>query len=184
MNVKHFFKSIYNNLFPTDQISMYKKMGVQIGNDCKFQFGVIIDFSLCWLVKIGNNVTLAPRVHILAHDASTKNKLNYTKIGLVEIKDNVFIGAGSIVLPGVIIGKNTIIGAGSIVSKDIPENSVAAGNPCRVICGFDEYIRKQSLLIETENCFDESYTIRGNITKEKKDKMIMVLKNHKVGFLE
>jgi maltose O-acetyltransferase len=57
--------------------------------------------------------------------------LNYTKIGLVKIGDNVFIGAGSIILPNVKIGNNVIIGAGSIVTKDVPDNSLVAGNPAK-----------------------------------------------------
>ncbi len=69
-------------------------------------------------------MTLAPRVHILAHDASTKIFLDYTKISNVKIGNNVFIGAGAIILPGSIIEDNVIIGAGSIVSKRIPANSV------------------------------------------------------------
>ena len=176
-------KNLYFVIFPPVLIDVYRKMGVQIGKDCKFQFGVIIDYSHYWLIKIGNNVTLAPNVHILSHDASTKNDLNFTKIGLVEIKNNVFVGAGSIILPGVIIGENTIIGAGSVVSKEIPANSVAAGNPCRVICKYDDYILKQSTLMNSENCFNESYTLRGNVTEAKMKEMVKVLEKHKIGFV-
>ena len=55
----------------------------------------------------------------------------------VKIQDNVWIGGGCIILPGVTIGKNSVIGAGSVVTRSIPENSVAVGNPCRVIRQFD-----------------------------------------------
>ena len=175
---------IYRLFYPIDNVMMYKRMGVKIGEKCKIMNEVIIDYSHYWLISIGNSVTLAPRVHILAHDASTKNDLNYTKIGLVNIHDNVFIGAGSIILPGVTIGENSVIGAGSVVSKDIPCNSVAAGNPAKVICSFDEYLRKQKSFLNNENCFDERYTIRGNITEEKKKEMIELLKKHKIGFVE
>lgn len=54
----------------------------------------------------------------------------------VEIQDNVWIGGGCIILPGVTIGKNTVIGAGSVVTRPIPENCAAFGNPCRVIRQF------------------------------------------------
>ena len=178
------FKNLFYVLFPSDPLRVYKKMGVQIGENCKFQFGVTIDYSHYWLIKIGNNVTLAPNVHILAHDASTKNDLNYTKIGLVEIGNNVFIGAGSIILPGVSIGNNSVIGAGSVVSKNIPENSVAAGNPCRVIVDKESYIEKQRKLMLDGNSFDESFTLRGNITEANKKKMIEALEKHKNGFVE
>jgi maltose O-acetyltransferase len=151
---------------------MYKKMGVKIGSNCKFQFDVVIDYSHYWLVEIGNNVTLAPRVHILAHDASTKQLFNYTRLGKVEIGNNVFIGAGSIILPGIKIGNNSIIGAGSVVSNSIPENSVAAGNPCKIICSIQEFESKRKEEFESSYKFDESYTLRGNITIEKKEEMI------------
>jgi acetyltransferase-like isoleucine patch superfamily enzyme len=66
-------------------------MGMTVGNNFRRLHGVILDPGHCWLIEIGNNVTMAPRVHILCHDASTKQFLNYTKIGRVTIGDNVFI---------------------------------------------------------------------------------------------
>lgn len=89
----------------------------------------IIDPSHCWHIKIGDNVTLAPRVHILAHDTSTKHFLGYTRIGNVVIGNNVFIGADSVILPGVTIGDNVVVGANSTVSRDVPSNVVVAGSP-------------------------------------------------------
>ena len=100
------------------------KMGMRVGKNFGRLNGVILDPSHCWLIEIGDNVTMAPRVHILCHDASTKTFLGYTKIGRVTIGDNVFIGAGSVVLPNVKIGDNVIIGANSTVSKDVPDNVV------------------------------------------------------------
>ena len=76
-------------------------MGMMVGKNFKRLHGTILDPSHCWLIEIGDNVTMAPRVHILCHDASTKTFLGYTKIGRVTIGDNVFIGAGTVVLPGV-----------------------------------------------------------------------------------
>ena len=104
--IKNLLAIIYRYFNPISKVEMYKRMGVEIGHSCKFQFDVIIDFSHFWHVKIGNNVTLAPRVHILAHDASTVHSLGYAKIGNVNIGNNVFIGAGSFILPGVNIGND------------------------------------------------------------------------------
>ena len=56
----------------------------------------------------------------------------------VNIGNNVWIGAGAIILPGVSIGDNSVIGAGSVVTKDIPANVVAVGNPCKVLREIDE----------------------------------------------
>ena len=105
------------------------KRGLVVGKDFKCMGEVIIDPSHCWHITIGNNVTLAPRVYILAHDASTKVFLDYTKVADVKIGNNVFLGAGTIVLPGVTIGNNVVVGAGSVVARDIPDNVVAVGCP-------------------------------------------------------
>jgi len=76
----------------------------------------------------------------LAHDASTKAHLGYTKIGEVRIGRRVFLGAGTIVLPDVRIGDDAIVGAGSIVRDDVPAGMVALGNPARTICTTAEYL--------------------------------------------
>ena len=64
------------------------------------------------------------------------------KEGCIYIGDNVMIGAGTIILPNVRIGSNVVIGAGSIVCKDIPDNSVAAGVPCKVVENFETLVEK------------------------------------------
>ena len=144
----------------------------------------IIDPTHCWHIEIGNNVVLAPRVHILAHDASTGLFLGYTKVSNVKIGNNVFIGAGSIVLPGVTIGDNVVIGAGSIVSRDIPTNSVAVGNPAKVICSLEEYLSKEKKLMNTENTFDEEFTLRNkHFTKKQKKEMIDACDKYGKGYI-
>jgi galactoside O-acetyltransferase len=81
-------------------------------------------------VMIGPNVTIATANHPMESGLRRKG-LQYNKD--VYIGENVWIGAGVIITPGVRIGANTVIGAGSIVTRDIPEGVLAAGNPCRVI---------------------------------------------------
>lgn len=147
------------------------KMGLKVGVNFNRLNGVIIDPSHCWLISIGNNVTLAPRVHILAHDASTKYFLNYTKIGHVIIGNNVFIGAGSIILPDITIGNNVILGAGSVVTKNIHSDGVYAGNPAKLICSVQEYIEKNKNLMKNRPVYGGEYTLRRNITEEKKNIM-------------
>lgn len=164
-------------------LELLKKQGLVIGNNCSIMGECILDPGLCWLIKIGNNVTLAPRVHILAHDASTKRKTGYTKIGIVEIGDNVFVGANSTILPNVKIGNNSIIGANSLVSKSIPENCVYAGNPARFICTIDDYYNKIDILMKESPKYDSSYTVSDNITDDMKRKMVMELQSG-IGFAE
>lgn len=159
------------------------KMGLKLGKNFQRLNSVIIDPAHCWLITIGDNVTLAPRVHILAHDASTKEYLNYTKIGRVNIGNNVFIGAESVVLPNVTIGNNVIIGANSTVTKDIPSGCVYAGNPAKFICTTEEYINKNRELMKESPCYGEEYTLRQNVDDNKKIQMYKELEN-KMGFVD
>lgn len=129
------------------------RRGLKIGKNFNRMAGVIIDPSHCYHITIGDDVTLAPRVHILAHDASTFMFLGKARAANVTIGNQVFVGAGTIVLPGAHIGNRVVIGAGSIVTKDIPDNSVAVGNPAKVICTLDEYLVKERAKMQPENTF-------------------------------
>lgn len=144
------------------------KMGLKVGDNFKRMQGCTIDYAHCWLISIGDNVTLAPRVNIIAHDASTKMPLGYTKIGLVDIGNNVFVGADTIILPGVKIGNDVIIGAGSVIAKDIPDNCVSVGNPAKIIGNTDEYLLKNKKLMETRPVFNEKCTVRCNVSDQMK----------------
>lgn len=145
-----------------------KSMGLRVGNNFKRMHGTILDPSHCWLITIGNNVTMAPRVHILAHDASTCHHLGYAKIGRVDIGNNVFIGAETVVLPGVTIGDNCVVGANSVVTKSVSAGVVVAGNPARVICSTAEYVARNKCRLEQGPVYSEEYTLRMNINNEKK----------------
>ena len=81
--------------------------------------------------KFGPNVTIVTAGHPVAPELRKEPTLQFNKD--VHIEEGVWLGAGVIVLPGVTIGKNSVIGAGSVVTKDIPANVVAVGNPCRVM---------------------------------------------------
>lgn len=87
-------------------------------------------------ITIGDNVFIAPNVCIITEEHAmdvTQRAAGLEYTHPVTIGDNVWICAGAIVLPGVTIGSNSVIGAGSVVTKDIPANSLAVGNPCKVI---------------------------------------------------
>ena len=158
-------------------------MGMKVGKNFGRLGGVILDPSHCWLIEIGDNVTLAPRVHILCHDASTKTFLNYTKIGRVTIGNNVFIGAESVVLPGVTIGNNVVVGANSTVTHDVPDNTVVAGSPARVICTLEEYLEKERARMATAPCYGEDYTLRQNVPMEKRMEQKAALEG-KIGYID
>ena len=158
-------------------------MGMQVGKNFGRLQGVILDPSHCWLITIGDNVTMAPRVHILCHDASTKHFLGYTKIGRVNIGDNVFIGAESVVLPGVNIGSNVIVGANSTVTHDVPDGVVVAGSPAKVICSLEEYLARERTRMETAPCYGEEYTLRQNVSMEKRMEQKAAL-DGKIGYID
>lgn len=102
-----------------------------------------------YLISFGDNVHIASNVHFVNHDI-TCMMFNYMdsnhhykiRQGEIRIGNNVFIGSGTSILYDVTIGDNVIIGAGSLVNKDIPDGSVAAGVPCRVIGKFENYMKR------------------------------------------
>ena len=151
-------------------------MGLKVGTNFARLHGVILDPAHCWLIEIGNNVTLAPRVHVLAHDASTKFYLDYAKIGRVRIGNNVFIGAESVILPNVEIGDNVIVGANSTVTHSLEGGFVYAGNPVRRISSIEAFVDKNRNLMDVSPCYSEEYTIRANIDDTKKRRMLNDMK--------
>ena len=129
---------------PEDIEAKYlEKHGFRHGKNFINYSGVeAIDHRWPFLISVGDDVMFSGNVRILAHDASTVKTGARTKVGIVSIGSNVFIGYGSTVLCNTRIGDNVIVGAGSVVTKDVPSNSVVAGNPARVICTFDEFKEK------------------------------------------
>ena len=107
---------------------------ISIGDDVYINFGcVILD---CGPVTIGNQVLISPNVGIYdaSHALDAQERMDGALIpGKIRIGNRVWIGGGTIILPGVTIGDDTVIGAGSIVTHDIPSGVVAVGNPCRVL---------------------------------------------------
>jgi maltose O-acetyltransferase len=145
--------------------------GLVLGKNVLFGDPIFLDPSHCFLISIGDNSIIGFNVKLIAHDASTKMILGYTKIGLINIKENCFIGDSTIVLPNVTIGPNCIIGAGSVVTRDIPPDSVAAGNPARVICSIDEYIAKMETIRKSKKVFGSDYYIE-NLDESKRREII------------
>lgn len=114
---------------------------IYIGENCEINMNCV--FLDCNTITIGNNCGIAPGVQIVTalHPTNAADRVGIGKQGFafwktsskpVAIGNDVWIGAGSIVLPGVTIGNNVVIGAGSVVTKDIPDDTVAFGNPCKV----------------------------------------------------
>lgn len=160
-----------------------RALGAVIGRNLSMQSGVVIDESHAWHITIGDDVTLAPRVYLLAHDASTKRALGYTRVGKVQIGDRVFIGAASIVLPGVRIGHDVIVAAGSVVNRDVEDGMVVAGNPARVVGSTQAYLEKRRTQIAQGPTFSVAYTLGGGVTPTLKDEMNAAM-HEGFGFVE
>jgi acetyltransferase-like isoleucine patch superfamily enzyme len=102
------------------------------------------------LIRFHNNVIVTSNVTFVTHDVFNMG-INYmypdnklpTLMKPIEIMNNVFIGCNSTILGGIRIGNNVVIAAGSVVTKDVPDNSVVAGNPAKVIESFDDYMTKR-----------------------------------------
>ena len=148
----------YNATRPTQQqerAKLLKEMFAQIGENCYIEpplhanwsgkhvhlgDNVYANFNLTLVddthIYIGSNTMIGPNVIIATagHPVLPELRLKVAQFNSpVHIGKNCWLGAGAIVLPGVTIGDNTVIGAGSVVTKDIPANVVAVGNPCRVL---------------------------------------------------
>lgn len=130
---------------PGLRIQIARSFGAKIGDGCiiySVNFG-----TTPFLISIGNHVLIASNVALINHDGAhwvlkKDNQFTGTIFGPIIIRDNCYIGYGSIILPNVEIGPNSIIGAGSIVTKNVPPNMVFAGNPARPISSIDQYLER------------------------------------------
>ncbi len=155
--------------------------GLKLGKDVEIIDTFFFDPSHCFLISIGDRCTICPNVRLIAHDASTKKHLGYTKIGKIDIKEVSFLGDSVVVLPDVTIGPYTIVGAGSVVTRDIPPRTVAAGNPARAICSLEEYLERIKVISADKKIFDESYYIN-RLDDKMRHEIIDSLRNS-IGFI-
>ena len=146
------FLLLYMKLFlrgSKKKIEWLKLCGMQIGEGSYFSCSLHA-FPEPYMIKLGNNVDIAGEVQFLTHDGALPwltAKMGITekpseKMGKITVGNNCFIGWRAIILQNVNIGNNCIIGGGAIVTKDVPDNSVVAGNPAKIICSVEEYIEK------------------------------------------
>ena len=123
-----------------------KKIGVNFDEKNVYIYGKISWSTEPWLITIGNNVHITDGVKFLTHDGGTLlfrkqiPDLEITKP--ICIGNNVYIGNNVLILPGITIGNNVVIGAGAVITKNIPDNSVVAGVPGKIIKTTDEYFEK------------------------------------------
>lgn len=178
MKIKRIIKEIHYKLLygkkssSESYINFLKKKGVKIGKNIVFHSPqtTIIDVTQPSLIEIGDNVDITANVTILCHDlAWNVFKQMYGEIigsnKKVIIGNNVFIGTNTVILRGVSIGNNCVIGAGSVVTKDVPDNTVVAGNPAKVIMSIESYYekRKKAYLNDAKSLAVEYYKKNKNM---------------------
>lgn len=129
------------HLFPAQlRMPFYKAMGIKIGKGSKIAASVDIDRSAPELITIGRNVWITSGCQLLCHQRDLSGYVRGVpvmdlelKYAPIVIKDGAHIGIGSIIMPGVTIGKGAVIGAGAVVTKDIPDYCLAIGVPAKVV---------------------------------------------------
>ena len=177
--VKHIVMKL-NREVPTEDLV---RRGLKVGADFNRQQGVFIDPTHCFLIEIGDDVTMSIRVTVMAHDASTKKLTGYTRIGRVRIGNHVFVGANATILPGVTIGDGAVVGAGSVVTHDVPAGAVVAGVPARVISDTDTLNTKTRIAMQSAGVFDKTYRMGGGLDEKKKAELLAAT-DGKIAFIE
>ena len=151
--IRKLFSMIYKFLISTNnskKIEYLRKKGAKIGNKVTILSSVNCLGSEPYLVEIGNDCLISSNVSFFTHDGSIKvlnglGKFDGKKadlLGKIKIGNNCFVGASSIVLRNVTIGDNCIIGAGAVVTKDVPDNSIVAGVPAKIISDVESWYKK------------------------------------------
>lgn len=142
-----------------------RKLGVKVGDSC-----FIADrhhwSSEPFLITIGSYCQITERVKFFTHGGGQvlRDKIpDFDAFGKIQIGDWVYIGSGSMIMPGVTVGNNVLIAAGSVVTKSVPPRVVVAGNPAKIICTIDEFYEK-----------NKKYNIKtkGKTNSEKKELLL------------
>ncbi|MEZ3134905.1 DapH/DapD/GlmU-related protein [Stutzerimonas kunmingensis] len=133
---------LYAALYP---VSYAQKIGVELkGRVTIYGSSYAMFSSEPYLVTLGDNVYISIGACFICHDGSTlpfrKDIPDLELAGEVRVGDNVFIGAGALILPNVTIGNNCVVGANSVVTRSVPDGSIVAGNPARVVSKTEDFL--------------------------------------------
>jgi maltose O-acetyltransferase len=157
-------------------LARLEREGLTLGRRVTIEARTHIDPDFPWLIAIGDETVVSLGVTILAHDASTRRSLGYTRVAPVRIGARAFIGAGAIILPGVTIGDDAIVGAGSVVRRDVAPGTVVGGNPARALLETSSYLAHHRERMGRRPTWPkQGWTLAGRISPERKREMAEVL---------
>jgi acetyltransferase-like isoleucine patch superfamily enzyme len=161
------FTLIYRTLYKkVNMVAYCKSRGMKIGKGTKLKNSVNISTEP-YLISIGNDCKITAHVNFLTHDGGPwifrKEYPNLDIIKPISVGNNVYIGLGATLMPGVSVGNNCVIAAMAVVTKDIPDNSVVAGVPARVVKDLSAY---------KEKCLRDTVNLKGCSTEQKKQRLI------------
>ena len=158
--------------------------GLELGGGTFIARDVYLDPGHPWLITIGEESVLSPGVIVMAHDASMKRHMGFTRIARVVIGKRVFVGAGAIILPGSRIGDDSIVGAGAVVRGDVPPASLVVGNPGKVVADVKAVAeRHRQAATRGPTWPHEGWTVGRGITDARKRAQREALANGDSGYL-
>lgn len=171
MNYSNYFIRFFYNYILRKRVEYARKLGVSVGENCQFMVDPVKCFGTePWLITIGDNVDITNGVEFLTHEGgmwvvrNLDDSMKYAdKFGRIKVGNNVMIGLGAIIMPGVTIGNNVIIAARAVVTKNVSDNSVVGGCPAKVISTVDSFIDKAR----------EDYDLTKMMTSKQKRKYLM-----------
>jgi acetyltransferase-like isoleucine patch superfamily enzyme len=114
------------------RVWLHRRRGVKIGSGAWIGYDSVLETGFPYLITIGNRVTLSVRVTIIAHFGTASG---------VVLEDDVFVGPGSIILPGVTIGHGAVVTAGTVVNRSVPPRTLVQGNPGKFIATVEVPLR-------------------------------------------
>jgi acetyltransferase-like isoleucine patch superfamily enzyme len=126
-------------------VAATRALGARVGEGCRI---LSLDVSSEYeLLSFGDRVTVSSGVRFITHDGAgwlVRDAMGARRYRLapISVGNDVFIGAGAILMPGVAVGDRCIVAAGSVVTKSVPANSIVGGNPARIIGEFDSFVRR------------------------------------------
>lgn len=166
-------------------LAALQRAGLRLGSDVYVGVGAWLDPDFCFLISVGDRSTLSINVTVLAHDASTRHLIGWTRIAAVHVGSDVFIGAGAIILPGVTIGDGAVVAAASVVRHDVAAGVMVAGNPARPIGQVSDYASAHAVLAQSKPKWPrQGWTAGTGMTSERVEIIRQALAEHGEAYIK